>query len=662
MESSAARSGAATTTATATATATASETTGWTPRGRLPLELVQFVVDELSAQQARGTLASLAATSGPMHALVLPVLYRRLVLTRANAERVLGLPRCPCPPGASTADAEDEEAYDPRCPRWHDALASNVGAHLARLEADEVYSQRFALPVDLAPTGAETDDELCRPCSPRSPGSRLNPGFAFTTHLVLAQWPQSHLVRSVCAHAHPSILFPNVSHFSISARAVARCPKLHEASGPDDVSAFLTTLARAEDVCVAMPGSEAASTTGRTEWVLGCLMRKDYAPRSVTVHLGRHSPPGEVSGGYVAPAPRVEGVFQLAGAFGWFPRPSGAGGASGASGAGASRTSKASKASKGSSSPNPTLSAPELHSYLTATPTQETRVTETGGEEGDEEATARVTLLYPASTPYARDDIQSWVYATSPSPRRTIALSLRTACTALLSAEQSLLEFEDGWNEVDVWATDVGSWAFSPSDSDPQLLATLERAQAYASALTRRAARLRKSLDEPPDAGSVEEAESALSAAHGALKTATAALDATDAKTARLELSRLREERHAAAVAVGMASRALKAAHAEGERRRSIRQHDAGLRYVLTELHAAEDAAGRARDAFEKDRREKRSKRLEGIDVPKGRISFRATGCAVCGSETAGRRTLRQIVDEAWRGPAPEIRSADSTM
>lgn len=597
----------------------AAETT-WTPRGRLPLELVQFVVDELYRQQARGTLASLATTSGPMNALVLPVLYRRIVLTRVNAERVLGLRRSATGPAdastngstasGSAADGEGDEAhdeeYDPRRPRWHDALAGNVGAHLAKLEADEVYSQRFALPVDLAPTGAETDDELYRPCSPRS---RLNPGLRYTTHLVLAQWPQPHLVRSVCGH--PTTLFPNVQHFSISARAVARCPKLHEASGSDDVSSFLTNLARAEEVCVAMPGSEAASTTGRTEWIVGCLMRRDYAPKGVTVHLGRHSPPGEVSGGYVAPEPRVEGVFRLAGAFGWFPRP-------GSAASAASRTSP--------------------------------RVTE-GSEEAETKAEALVTLLYPPNTPYAREDIQSWVHATSPSPHRLVKLSLRTSSPS--ADEQSFLE--EGWSASDTWSSDVGSWAFSSFDSDPSLLANLERAEAYASALTRRAVRLRQSLEEPPDAGSVEEAERILSAAHTALKEATAALDATDAKTPKPELSRLREERHSAAVQVGLASKALKAAHAEGERRRSIRQHDAGLRYVLTELHAAEDAAGRARDAYEEDRREKRRARLEGIPVPGGRISFRAKGCGVCGRETAGRRTLRQIVDEAWLGPAEEI-------
>lgn len=607
MESSAARSGAATATR-ATASETTEDRTGWTPRGRLPLELVQFVVDELYSQQARGTLGSLAATSEPMHALVLPVLYRRIVLTRVNADRVLGLKRAPTwHPSDRSGDGEgDEEEYDPRSPRWHDPLASNVGAHLARLEADEVYSQRFALPVDLAPTGAETDDESYRPASPRS---RLNPGFQYTASLVLAQWPQAHLVRSVCAHPHT--LFPNARHLSITARAVARCPKLYEASGDDDVSSFLTKLARAEEVCIAMPGSEAASTTGRTEWMLGCLMREDYAPRNVTVHLARHAPPGEVSGGYVAPAPHTDNVFRLAGAFGWFPRPN----------------------------TPPRSRSPSLVPDLGRT------------EKGAE---AEVTLLYPPNTPYARDDIQSWVHCTRPSPNRRIKLFLRTAFQT--PEEHAFLE--EGWNASDAWASDVGEWALDPSDSDPELVAAVERAQAYASVLTRRAARLRRSLDEKPDAGSVDEAESVLAAAHSALKEATKALDSTDAKTPRAELSRLREERHAAAVQVGLASKALKAAHAEGERRRLIRQHDAGLRYVQTELHAAEDAAARARDAFEKDRREKRAARLEGIHVPEGRISFRAKGCEVCGRETAGRRTLRQIVDEAWLGPARPARPA----
>lgn len=800
------------------------------PRGRLPLELVQIIVDELYTQGARGTLAALAATSGPMHALVLPVLWRRIVLTRVNAERVLGLPGRwgsrrrrarhsanslagtsisnasslpnavigsasgatktdeasgsanrkrkgglngttkwisglpePTPPPTATTStathtattAPSEEDYDPRLPRWHDPLASNVGAHLAKLEAEHVYSQRFALPVDLAPTGTETDDDRYVPVS-RRPIARKPPGMAYTTDLVLVQWPQKALVRAVCRLN--GVVFPNARTLAIGARTVARCPKLFEAweegevgeqderseSGEasesdeyseslrareptgdsgisederaaDDgrgeeptLSAFFTRLARADDVCIAMPSTEAASTTGRMEWVLGCLMREDYAPASVTVHMVQKPLGGR-------PEPKLEDVFRLAGAFGWFPR----------------REPLMEDAERPEAGEMPVRGEP-----WRTEPVGDGDGGNGGGKQSAEgsnstEATASLTILYPPplDAPHtlesaslnpvriAKADIDDWVRATSPSPGRSVRLNVRryplpSATLEAANAEQlrnanraSALDYANpsatilnppapwatadadsgpsspddggggggggigflldriraekaGANQwTDTWSEDVGSWAFTPSDSDPALLAALERACAYASILTRRASRLKRSLNSAQDnAVTISDATKALEAAHAALKAATAALDSYDGKS-RPELARLRDERHAAAVGVGQASRQLKAAKAEADRHRILRQHDAGLKHVLEELHAAEDAAERARDEFERDRRERRRRRLQGLEgvegkePPGGRVRWGWAGCGVCGCEM-GRRGLREIVEDAWRGPS----------
>lgn len=563
-------------------------------RGRLPLELVQYIADDLERQNAKRTLASLAATSRPLHALVVPVLYQRIVLTRVNASRVLGIPPR-SPPASGDADARSlEREYDPRDSAFGDALGSSVGEHLAVREAEHVYSQRFRLPVDLAPTGDETDDEHFVPCSRRA---RPNPCLVHVQHLSLVQWPQPGLVAAVAAS--PAVLFPTVSHFAISARAVARCPKLHEAKD-EGVHSFLTQLARAPHVCVGAPASEAASDTGRLQWIVGCLFTSEYSP----VTLAVHNCPGQLE-------PNRGNAIQLARALG-------------------------SAADFGWLRAEITLYLEELERVADLRHNKRFAfLAQVAHETRPRVPELATRLRFGGVTDAIGDPLYVAARDTEPEASRTVA------------ELEAYLNAQDTWS--DRWG---GEHMFEASDGDELLHASLLAAQERARMLTRRVLRVEARLDTHVDESAVAAAEAELATARDAHTAALAELDASGPDTPRPELARLRDARHAAAVAVGMASRALKAVRAEADRRAILARHDAGLKYLLEELHAAEDAARDARYIYLHPRMKRRMRRLAEVPFPRGRISLSADACCVCGGETFKPRSLKQIIDDAWAASA----------